>query len=973
MDEIKLKREKSAKFYCGDLHVHSCLSFEAPKSIELDGKRIALDNPENFVRVIADKEVDIIALTDHMTVRETLDYCAKLPKGKFLFLPGIEMNVRFKDSTNKRSWHLLFIASEIFCDAIATQMLGETNLNPNFPTVNDLDESTYKNYYFDFDGFENFKKFLSKYSKYGIFLFAHTNSNNGFRGYFEGDKDGILETETDRKNFAYERIAEIPHLIVGSQLPVVAHEYKDKVIGKFVASDAHTPEEIGSKASYYKMTSPSYEGVKKAFSFYKTRISYEKGKPKYPKILGLKFNGGFLNGQTLGFSDDLTSIIGGRGSGKTTVLEGLRIVFGKNKELFKLLEKRGKKVHTIKDDRALGLQNSSLQNTTIEVLFQTEQDVYLLTSVVPPIKLDKPSLDPVDLLDIQTKIFNLKDEPQNLKIENTQFRIDFFGWSEIESMGLDKKEQIGLIDNYVDFEELQTLRLKVIGLETDLSSETVGCNADAIIEKITSLNEKFAQLKNYFYFKHEYKELSSKNPEFLTKYEKLSSERRIYDNLREEASKLFQEIPDETTIEKVISLLNQEEIDKNLIPEKDITELKGKKVSYTESVKKIINSIDKKIGGIDAEFASLEKSLREDATEGDSEQTNQIEQFLDLTSKWKKQETLYLSYESEKSELAKLVKERFAKLQEAENLQNELTELRKQAIDKITDRLKPFLSSDFSIQISLNVLAPEISSQISFSKLNDLYIFFLREEFLSTDIHSKYKSINLAEKIAHNNESVLSLCSLLFNLEELGISTKKTKNFIEAKTPQDKEINEKISEQRCLIREEISDYKQKSDSERIFNFNQGVFDEMTKKISPFMVDDKIDILFGSRPIENSSPGQRVSAILPIIFLAGNSPLIIDQPEDNLDNNHIKTKIVDILSELKIQRQIIIATHNANIVVLGDSEQVVVMEADDNNQGQIKFEGFIDDEKIVESVISLLEGGKEAFKDRRDFYNMHKLI
>ncbi len=99
-------------------------------------------------------------------------------------------------------------------------------------------------------------------------------------------------------------------------------------------------------------------------------------------------------------------------------------------------------------------------------------------------------------------------------------------------------------------------------------------------------------------------------------------------------------------------------------------------------------------------------------------------------------------------------------------------------------------------------------------------------------------------------------------------------------------------------------------------------------------DDKVSILRNKQPVENASPGQRSSAMLPLIALAETVPLVIDQPEDNLDNRLVGKVLVDILAKLKEKRQIIVCTHNPNIVVLGDAEQVIVLNAIDNTHGQV---------------------------------------
>ena len=110
-------------------------------------------------------------------------------------------------------------------------------------------------------------------------------------------------------------------------------------------------------------------------------------------------------------------------------------------------------------------------------------------------------------------------------------------------------------------------------------------------------------------------------------------------------------------------------------------------------------------------------------------------------------------------------------------------------------------------------------------------------------------------------------------------------------------------------------------------------------------------------------------MLPLIALAERSPLIIDQPEDNLDKRLIGNVLVRVLAELKEKRQIIVCTHDPNIVVGGDAEQVVVLDAENDRKAEVTLHGSIDRREIVATVIDLLEGGADAFETRRKRYNL----
>lgn len=131
-----------------------------------------------------------------------------------------------------------------------------------------------------------------------------------------------------------------------------------------------------------------------------------------------------------------------------------------------------------------------------------------------------------------------------------------------------------------------------------------------------------------------------------------------------------------------------------------------------------------------------------------------------------------------------------------------------------------------------------------------------------------------------------------------------------------------------------------------------------------------DPMSKSRSVESLSPGQRCSAILPILLLTGQSPLIIDQPEDNMDNRLIRQVIVNILSSIKLRRQVVLATHNPNLPVLGDVEQTVILQGVGEHECQIKATGDLDSSDVVHHLTEVMEGGREAFQYRQTIYQAH---
>lgn len=119
-----------------------------------------------------------------------------------------------------------------------------------------------------------------------------------------------------------------------------------------------------------------------------------------------------------------------------------------------------------------------------------------------------------------------------------------------------------------------------------------------------------------------------------------------------------------------------------------------------------------------------------------------------------------------------------------------------------------------------------------------------------------------------------------------------------------------------------------------------------------------------RPLDDLSGGQRISVLLSLLLeTTDDRPLVIDQPEDELDNRFLSMNIIPALKRLKGHRQIIVATHNADIVVNGDADQVILLEAS-ASQGRVAQAGAIEEPAIRNAIVQTVDGGDEAFRLRR---------
>lgn len=159
-----------------------------------------------------------------------------------------------------------------------------------------------------------------------------------------------------------------------------------------------------------------------------------------------------------------------------------------------------------------------------------------------------------------------------------------------------------------------------------------------------------------------------------------------------------------------------------------------------------------------------------------------------------------------------------------------------------------------------------------------------------------------------------------------------------------------------------------SKDRRFVSHIQGLTPEQIDRIQCWFPGDSLDIRYSLKngesfkPVEQGSPGQKTAALLAFILSYGNEPLVLDQPEDDLDNHLIYDLIVTQLREIKQKRQVLVVTHNANIVVNGDAENVIALDIR-SGQTRIVTQGGLQEPSIRDEICRVMEGGREAFTQR----------
>ncbi len=134
------------------------------------------------------------------------------------------------------------------------------------------------------------------------------------------------------------------------------------------------------------------------------------------------------------------------------------------------------------------------------------------------------------------------------------------------------------------------------------------------------------------------------------------------------------------------------------------------------------------------------------------------------------------------------------------------------------------------------------------------------------------------------------------------------------------------------------------------------------------LDTKYDLKVDGKDLSELSPGERGGLLLIFYLMLDRQeiPLVIDQPEDNLDNKSVYEILVTFIKQAKKRRQIILVTHNPNLAVVADAEQIIHVSID-KKEGRHDFDffsGAIEDPRINEAVVDILEGTLPAFDNRR---------
>lgn len=680
---------------------------------------------------------------------------------------------------------------------------------------------------------------------------------------------------------------------------------------KLMSSDSHTLNKLGvnaegeKKLTRIKVDELNFHSFKIALLSHESRIRLEDFVPEQrPIIKSIQLEGGLLDKVNIDLSTNLTCIIGSRGAGKSTLLEALREASGN--------------ISTSK------VVNSDVWPQNISLKYEDEAGQQI------EFKREKFS-SPQNITDPINGI--------------TKIDIESYGQGETASTIQHSDENPSILVNFLDtFLELGALKFDEKELVEKLLENQ--SNSRKLRLELLSLDETRKALLN------EQKKLASLEKEKageLVKFQNaLIKERQIRATLIDDLKSLiktYREIlSDNSTFENFASLSEEEIIVgkdyfnrvKEIVSEFSIivkdksTELNDELTKKVEDLKEQLKEWTNKEKDIQTRIDEKKKELEAQGIPFDLGKINQISKdIIDLTARVKK-------LEASQKELLGLENERKLLVAERKSLKSKIYYTRFGFSETVNQNLKNTLDGLF-----IDVKYEEGKYSDSFEKsLKTLMDWRTSQVPKANLISRQFTPLDLVDACKRNDQT-------------------KLKTLVDENGAQ------------LLSSTEITTLIQRINKDHCFeDFESLEFDDRPSiKITKIYKDESGATMRNTKSISQLSLGQQQSVLLGILMLSkSKKPLIIDQPEDNLDSEFIFKTIVMNLRKIKESRQVIIVTHNPNIAVLGDAELIIPLKST-SVKSHILSAGSIDKKATRETCCEILEGGQSAFKQRQTIYGI----
>lgn len=859
------------------------------------GKNHGLDESKYVSSLVAkciELDIRVMAITDHNHAGSIEHIRDEAKKNSIYVFPGFEIS-------SAEGVHILCVYES---DTPANQLgryLGEFGIRDPDPSAKLSNKSI--------------AEILSSVREQGgVTIAAHITQEKGLLNVLHGQPR--INAWKDKNLLAVQipgAIDEVP----ADKLPILRNQNPDYrrvsgaapnlAIAIVNAKDVTQPEELSdpSATCWIKMSEVTVEGLRQAFldPASRIRLANDPAPEDHAEFVAMAWQSGFLDGGAIHFNENLNVLIGGRGTGKSTVVESVRYVLG-----LEPLGEEARKAHE-------GIIRQVLRSgTKVSLLVRSHRPAkreYLIERTVPnpPVVRDNTgkviTLTPADIV------------PQ----------AEVYGQHEISELTKSPEKLTRLLERFVDHDP--SLSQRKIDLTRELERSRV--RILEVKKELRQIDERLASLPALEETLKRFQEAGLE--EKLKEQSLLVREERILRTVGERATP-FREILEQ--------LRRAVPIDRAFLSVKALEGLPGKEI-LTEA-DTVLDRLDRDIR---AAINQMAKAL-EEADKGLA--------------------TVRLKWESRKKDVQADYEKILRELQKSKIDGEEFIRLRHQI-----EELRPLKERQGTLQRDLKELEDQRRNFLA--EWEDLKTAAYRQ----LDRAAKKVNKALADRVrvqvtsAGNREPLFQLLR-----EQVG---GRLGEAVDALRKRDslslKEFADACRAGRDPLAQNFA--IPPAQAERLAQASPGTFMAMEELDLPPTTRIELNVAGEGQPtiwqaLEDLSTGQKATAVLLLLLLQSEAPLVVDQPEDDLDNRFITEGVVPKMREEKRRRQFLFATHNANIPVLGDAELIVGLRAA-GEAGEGKAEmptehmGSIDARLVRELVEEVLEGGKEAFEMRRRKY------
>ena len=671
------------------------------------------------------------------------------------------------------------------------------------------------------------------------------------------------------------------------------------------AADVSQPSDFEKDGAtcLVKMTDVSIEGLKQAFLDAEGRIQLNSdGAPTdYTRIVAIAWDRGLLSEQSVALNAGLNVLIGGRGAGKSTIVESIRFAFG--------LEPKGKDASATHKAMMKELMG---QRASVAVLLHSPRPspgYYLVERVY--------GQDP-----------RVKDQSgdiiQRLQPLDLVPGLEVYGQHEISELTRDRAKLAEILKRFVGDDDQENVEMSGIRARLRESREGIAekrrkiGELDEALAALPSLREKLKRFQaTSLKARAEEKtavqaearlleKVSGTISDVETQIKELRPPQRVADPVL--PAETDQKLPNRTTLEPLQKIA--QDLNDALQTASDTLTIAYEKAAA--DLRTIRGNWEPLRDAAGKRFEDVKAELRQEGYDP--------EEYVSLDDQVARLEPKQSEKDGLVEELASLRRIRQGIIDEWEKIDTraytELEKAAKRVSRKLKGTVKAVIQPSSNIEPLRAVLRGHVDGNISaaIGKLEETKALSLSQ---------------LAAKIRDGADALKT---------NYGFSEFSAKKIADAGEPLALEVEE------CRI-----------PPEALIELNVG--------------REGAD---NWKRLENLSAGQKATAVLLLLLLDADAPLIIDQPEDDLDNQFIAGRVVPIMRTGKKRRQFIFSSHNPNIPVLGDADQIVgltpiVEEAGDRTKIFDDDCGSIDKASVQQLIKELLEGGEQAFTTRRTKY------